>query len=132
MKFFLLLIAFLFVLASLSMTLFLWKVRRRVHKLRDAMENSLNDEAFQRMADKDYYRKHRNEGPEFSDNYFSGDSRNAASFGGQQQNSQQNSQQQSTRRTTHTSNGVTIIDDREPNRKIFTHDEGDYVDFKEA
>ena len=132
MKTFLAIIGAIFLIFTLGIAFFLWKVRRHMRQFRDAMEANMNDEAFQRMADKDYYRKHRNEGPEFSDNYFSGDSRNAASFGGQQQNSQQNSQQQSTRRTTHTSNGVTIIDDREPNRKIFTHDEGDYVDFKEA
>ena len=37
-------------------------------------------------------------------------------------------------RTTTTSDGVTIIDHRDPseaNKKIFSHDEGEYVDFKE-
>ena len=130
MKFFLLLIAFLFVLASLSMTLFLWKVRRRVHKLRDAMENSLNDEAFQRMADKNYWRKKAAQGPSFDEDYFKGDPNSWRRK--HQQRQQQQGQQ--TRRTTQTSSGVTIIDDRDPNtrdKKIFTHDEGEYVDFKE-
>ena len=38
------------------------------------------------------------------------------------------------RRTTQTTDGVTIIDDRDPseaNKKIFAQDEGEYVDFIE-
>ena len=45
------------------------------------------------------------------------------------------SQQRSTQRTTQTSDGVTIIDQREPNeadKKIFASDEGEYVEFEEV
>ena len=34
-------------------------------------------------------------------------------------------------RTTRTKDGITIIDHRDPNKKIFTQDEGEYVDFRE-
>ena len=45
-----------------------------------------------------------------------------------------NQQQQHTRRTTHTADGVTIIDDRNPDeatKKIFEKNEGEYVDYVE-
>ena len=37
-----------------------------------------------------------------------------------------------TARKTTTSSGVTIIDDRESDKKIFTKDDGEYVDFEEV
>lgn len=51
----------------------------------------------------------------------------------QQQQQQDSGYGQST--TTHTQDGVTIIDRRDPderNKKIFTKDEGEYVDYTET
>ncbi len=96
---------------------------------RDAMQDHMSDEAFQRMADKDYYRKKANEGPMFDEEYFKGNPN------GWRERAQTRQQQQSTRRTTKTSAGVTIIDNRDPsvaNKKIFSQNEGEYVDYTES
>ena len=37
-----------------------------------------------------------------------------------------------TARRTTTSSGVTIIDEREADKKIFSHDDGEYVEFEEV
>ena len=132
MKFFLLLIAFFFLLFTTGIAVFVWKVRRRIINLRDAMRDQMDDETFRRMADKNYYRHRVDNGPQFEDDYFTGEARNSTQ---QQQAQQQTQQQAQSRRTTRTSNGVTIIDSRDPsvaNQKIFGKDEGEYVDFQEA
>jgi hypothetical protein len=49
----------------------------------------------------------------------------------QQEQTQQQPKNNTARRTT-TSSGVTIIDDREGDKKIFSHDDGEYVDFEEV
>ncbi|MCR4808575.1 MAG: DUF4834 family protein [Prevotella sp.] len=128
MKFFLALFAFFFIIFTCGMAVLVWKVRKRMRDIRDAMRDSMGDDAFQRMADKNYYRKHRDQGPVFDEEYFKGDPNRTA------RNQQEREQQQQTRRTTHTSGGVTIIDDRSPdvaNKKIFDKDEGEYVDYVE-
>lgn len=130
MKTFFAVIGFIFFVCTLGIAFVLWKIRRRMHEIRDAMKEQMNDEAFQRMANKYYDRDHSNDGPQFSDDYFKGEG-----TGAPKEKQQQQQQQQTTRRTTHTAGGVTIIDDRDPNRadrKIFNHDEGEYVDFKEV
>jgi hypothetical protein len=130
MKFFLALLGFFFLLMTLGFAYIVWKVRKRVHQFRDAMRSQMDDDEYQRMADKNYYRKRRNTGPMFDEEYFKGDPngwRNRT-----QANQQQ--QQQKQRRATNTASGVTIIDDRDPsvaNKKIFAKDEGDYVDYQE-
>ena len=61
----------------------------------------------------------------FGDDYFKGS-------GTQQEQSKQQSEKKDTARKTTTSSGVTIIDDRDKERKIFDHSDGEYVDFEEV
>jgi len=127
MQFILSVIGFFFLLFTAGMAYIVWKVRKRVINLRDAMRDSMDDETFRRMADKNYNRNHGDDIPPFEDDYFKGNPN-----GSKKQQQQSNTH---TRRTTRTANGVTIIDDRDPsvaNKKIFAKDEGEYVDFKEA
>lgn len=87
---------------------------------RMATGEGMTKEEFERMSNKHY--KADDDEVHFDDNYFKGTSRKTGT------------QQQQQRRTTRTSSGVTIIDDRDPNqanKKIFAHDEGEYVDFTE-
>lgn len=128
MRFFLALFGFFFLILTGLMTVIVWKVRKRMRAIREAMENSMQDDAFQRMADKNYYRKHRDQGPVFDEEYFKGDPNRTT------RNQQEKKQQQQTRRTTRTASGVTIIDDRTPdvaNKKIFEKNEDEYVDYVE-
>ena len=128
MRFFLALFGFFFIILTGLMAVIVWKVRKRMRAIREAMENSMQDDAFQRMADKNYYRKHRDQGPVFDEEYFKGDPNRTT------RNQQEKKQQQQTRRTTRTASGVTIIDDRTPdvaNKKIFEKNEDEYVDYVE-
>ena len=128
MQFFLSLIGFLFILGTCGMAYIVWKVHKRMRDIRDAMQDQMQDEAFRRMADRNYYRNKRDEGPMFDEEYFKGDPNGQRA----KQQQQQEQQQQHTRRTTKTKDGFTIIDDRAPGKKIFAHDEGEYVDYKEV
>lgn len=131
MKTFFAIIGFFFFLFTCGIALLLWNLRRRVRQFRDRMEQNINDDAYQRMANKNYYRDHRGEKPKFDSDYFKGEGTGPAGSK-QKKNSRQTTSQ---RRTTHTAQGVTIIDNRDPDvadRKIFTHDEGEYVDFRES
>ena len=128
MRFFLALFGFFFLILTGLMAVIVWKVRKRMRAIREAMENSMQDDAFQRLADKNYYRKHRDQGPVFDEEYFKGDPNRTT------RNQQEKKQQQQTRRTTRTASGVTIIDDRTPdvaNKKIFEKNEDEYVDYVE-
>ena len=60
----------------------------------------------------------------FGDDYFKGS-------GGRQEQPQQKTKNNTARKTT-TSSGVTIIDEREADKKIFNHDDGEYVEFEEV
>ncbi|MBR2229062.1 MAG: DUF4834 family protein [Prevotella sp.] len=64
----------------------------------------------------------RRENP-FGEDYFKGT---------QQEQSKQQSDKKDTARKTTTSSGVTIIDDRDQERKIFDHSDGEYVEFEEV
>ena len=59
----------------------------------------------------------------FGDDYFKG---------AQQEQPKQQAEKKDTARKTTTSSGVTIIDDRESDKKIFTKDDGEYVEFEEV
>ena len=59
----------------------------------------------------------------FGDDYFKG---------AQQEQPKQQAEKKDTARKTTTSSGVTIIDDRDQERKIFDHSDGEYVDFEEV
>ena len=60
----------------------------------------------------------------FGDDYFKGS--------GKQQEQQSQTEKKDTARKTTTSSGVTIIDDRDVERKIFDHSDGEYVEFEEV
>jgi len=59
----------------------------------------------------------------FGDDYFKS---------AQQEQSKQQAEKKDTARKTTTSSGVTIIDDRDQERKIFDHSDGEYVEFEEV
>ena len=59
----------------------------------------------------------------FGDDYFKGK---------QQEQPKQQAEKKDTARKTTTSSGVTIIDDRDQERKIFDHSDGEYVEFEEV
>ena len=92
-----------------------------------------------RKAAEDQYelnqkRKEQKEKNPFGEDYFKsagGGSQQRARYAHQTRQSQQPSQKNTTRKTT-TSGGVTIIDEREPDKKIFSHDDGEYVEFEEV
>ena len=120
---------------------------RGVKKLRQDMEDN-------------YYRnqkqKEQKERNPFSDDYFKGSksgrpkSRTQAQYeqreqpkrenpfgenyfkGKQQEQPKQQAEKKDTARKTTTSSGVTIIDDRDQERKIFDHTDGEYVEFEEV
>ena len=75
-------------------------------------------------------RKEQKEKNPFGDDYFK-----SSDSGSQQTHkthqTHQQSQKTTTRKTT-TSSGVTIIDEREADKKIFNHDDGEYVEFEEV
>ena len=76
-------------------------------------------------------RKEQKEKNPFGDDYFkSADGPRTSQKTNQTRYSQQ-SEKTTTRKTT-TSSGVTIIDEREADKKIFSHDDGEYVEFEEV
>ena len=80
-------------------------------------------------------RKEQKEKNPFGDDYFksSEDPQQSQQRGPQRgrQKTQQQADKNTARRTT-TSSGVTIIDEREADKKIFSHDDGEYVEFEEV
>ena len=91
-----------------------WRLFRRT------MRGDYTDEEVERMSNK-YYRE---PDAKFGADYFKSSGSTTGSHGGQQR----------TYTTTTTDEGVTIVDRRNPQerkRKIFTHDEGEYVEFEE-
>jgi len=119
LKILLSLIGIIFIIIAICVLIMAHYIRRGINFFRKAARGEVDDEEFQRMANK-YYRKQDDGQPSFDKDYFKGRNRQ--------------NQQQDTRRTMRTAQGVTIIDQRDPDvadRKIFEHDEGEYVDFKE-
>ena len=77
-------------------------------------------------------RKEQKEKNPFGDDYFkSSDGPQKQYQQKRQQGGQQQTDKKTARRTT-TSSGVTIIDEREADKKIFNHDDGEYVEFEEV
>ena len=74
-------------------------------------------------------RKEQKEKNPFGDDYFKS-SDGPKQQRQQKQKGQQQADKKTARRTT-TSSGVTIIDEREADKKIFNHDDGEYVEFEE-
>ena len=80
-------------------------------------------------------RKEQKEKNPFGDDYFKSSDGQQQKFHQQRQQGGQQTRQQAgktTARRTTTSSGVTIIDEREADKKIFTHDDGEYVEFEEV
>lgn len=117
------LIAFLVVMAMIALIF----LRRLFLRLRQHLTGDYDEETVRRMSDK-YYRGD-GDGPQFDKDYFKGTGSSRQYRG----NQQGRKRPQESRRTT-TAAGITIIDERsreEAERKIFTQDEGEYVDFVE-
>ena len=74
-------------------------------------------------------RKEQKEKNPFGDDYFKS-SDGPKQQRQQKQKGQQQADKKTARRTT-TSSGVPIIDEREADKKIFNHDDGEYVEFEE-
>ena len=72
-------------------------------------------------------RKEQKEKNPFGDDYY----KSSDSSSHQTHQAHQQSEKKTARRTT-TSSGVTIIDEREADKKIFNHDDGEYVEFEEV
>lgn len=117
-----------FLLLVLQLILYFRKVFIR---FRQHLTGDYDEETFKRMADKHYREKNDNYG--FDKDYFKGSGNfwKGTSAGPRPKDTRQS-------RTTvvnHDGEDVTIIDDRsqgERKKKIFTKDEGEYVDFTEA
>ena len=76
-------------------------------------------------------RKEQKEKNPFGDDYFKSSDGSQQKFHQKRQQTQQQAEKNTARRTT-TSSGVTIIDEREADKKIFNHDDGEYVEFEEV
>ena len=76
-------------------------------------------------------RKEQKEKNPFGDDYFKSSDGPKQHRQQKQQKGQQQADKKTARRTT-TSSGVTIIDEREADKKIFNHDDGEYVEFEEV
>ena len=104
---------------------FIYKGYRSV---RDVQEEILNNGG-KRFSRGEYIRHQREQQDKnpFGNDYF----KSASST--KSKNKQKKEQQKTTRSTT-TSSGVTIIDDREveEKKKIFDHNDGEYVEFEEV
>ena len=129
MNFFLFIFLALLAFVTIGILVVFYYIRKGIRFFRRFSTGDMSDEEFQRMANK-YYRKSDDGSQSFSDDYFKGKGRSQNDTDGKQgQNAQQ--RQYSSRTTT---GGVTIEDRRDPekaNKKIFAHDEGEYVDFTE-
>ncbi len=127
MKFFFFVIGFLILFLAAIVLVALRFLRRAFQKVQKAVTGDYDDEeTFRRMANKHYRPKSGD--PNFDKDYFKSKSSSAEGVGGQPK---EKPRQQ---RTTTTASGVTIIDERadEEQRKIFSDDEGEYVDYQEV
>ena len=98
---------------------------RMALRLRKYMRGDYSDEEVERLSKK--YRNDADRNP-FANDYFKRREQNYAP--GAQYEQAETAHQ----RTTQTAEGFTIIDDRQPDRssrRIFTEDEGEYVEFTE-
>ena len=129
-------IIFLLIFAFILLLIGFLFLRKFYLRIRQHLTGDYDDETFKKMADK-HYRDYTGPGQQFERDYFKGAGTTQGNDGSAQykwkQQREQQKAQQSQRRTTQTSEGVTIIDERstEERRKIFTQDEGEYVDFTE-
>ena len=127
MKTFLIIFLVLLALFTFAILGVFYFMRKGMKFIKRMATGDVSDEEFQRMANK-YYRKENDYRNQFDDDYFKG-------TGKQQQGPrQQQDRQQQQGHTTRTADGITIVDRRAPGqaeKKIFAHDEGEYVDYTE-
>ena len=116
----------LILIAILAMVVlrFLYKGYRSVREVQDEILNN----GGKRYSRQEYIRNQREQKDKnpFGNDYF----KSASST----KSNEQKKEQQKTTRSTTTSSGVTIIDDREveEKKKIFDHNDGEYVEFEEV
>ena len=124
-KFFGVIFLLLLALVTIGILVVLYFVRKGIKFFTRFSSGDLSDEDFKRMSDK-YYSSKKRDSVQFDDDYFKGTANKS------NRKKQERSQQQ--QRTTRTADGVTIVDNRDPNtanKKIFAQDEGEYVEFTE-
>lgn len=118
----LIIICILIVLAiSLSIMAIYYYLRKGINFVKRMFNGEMSEEEFERLSKK--FSKHNAfEGAHFDKDYFKG--------------AQQSQKQQTTqKRTVKSDDGVTIVDHRtqeQTDKKIFAHDEGEYVDYTEV
>lgn len=131
MKFFGAVLIFLLAFAAVVFLIVLLFVRKLIIRFRQHLTGDYDEETFKRMADKHY--RGDGEGPQFDRDYFKGSGTTRKGTGPRPDQRQRAQQQAREQQRTTTSEGVTIIDERstDERRKIFTQDEGEYVEFTE-
>ena len=125
MEVFIIIFILLLIAVTIGLLVLFYYLRKGIRFFKGMFTGEVDEETFKRMSDK-YYSSKNKEDVKFDDDYFKG--RGWQGKNGQKQ--QQNNQQ----RTTRTADGVTIVDRRDPNeagKKIFSKDEGEYVEFTE-
>lgn len=130
MNFFVFIFLALLAFTTIGILAVFYFVGKGIRFFRRFSSGNMSDEEFQRMANK-YYRNGDDGKQRFDDDYFKGSGSSQDGPGGRQGNGRQQRQ----RATRSTAGGVTIEDHRDPdraNKKIFAHDEGEYVDFTES
>ena len=129
MKVFLPLFLLLLVAVTIVMVVVLYYLRKGIRFFTRLSRGDIDEEEFKRMTDK-YYSNKKGDDTHFDEDYFKGKGWQRNTSTGQDRNSSSGSH-----RRTRTADGVTIIDQRNPNdaeKKIFAHDEGEYVDYVES
>ncbi len=128
MKFFGAVIVFLIAFMVLIAMIAILYLRKLYIRIRQHITGDYDEETVRRMSEKFY--NGDGEGPKFDKDYFKGTGSSRQYRG----NGQQAQRPKQEKRTMTTDDGVTIIDQRSretTKRKIFTKDEGEYVDFVE-
>lgn len=125
MDFFLVLFFALLVFVTIGLLVVFYYVRKGIRYFRRMSNGDMTEEEFEQLANR-HYRGNSDDSRAFDNDYFKGHAWQRDS-GRQQRPSQQ-------ARTTRTADGVTIVDRRtadDISKKIFSKDEGEYVDFTE-
>ena len=124
MEFFLIIFIIIILIVAAILLVALYYLRKGYRFIKRMTNGEMTDEEFERLSKKHYKRTEANDF-DFDDGYFKTTDK--------QQKQKKQSQQQTNSRTFRTADGITITDQRAPNRdkKIFAQDEGEYVDFKE-
>lgn len=124
MEFFLIIFIIVILIVAAILLVALFYLRKGYRFIKRMTNGEMTDEEFERLSKK-YYKRTDTNDLDFDDDYFKTTDK--------QQKQKKQSQQQTNSRTFRTADGITITDQRAPNRdkKIFAQDEGEYVDFKE-